>query len=403
VARRERRHRNDARDGRVSARVRPSHPAPTGGRSHALKDAGGAGRQRAVFKSAVFKSTVPESTAHRQRSCHPPSVTGRAARSRVIGNAITEHRLRGRSNSGAAAQRMVLLGRLGDRGGSRRNRLGGDDARSNRRRRRIGRSRCESGLGHGRDRRCRWRGGDRRSGSGTGPNRGVGERCHRRIGRRRRGSNRRWVGHGHRRRLGDGQLRRRRLDDDHRRHERCGRGNARGQERQRVEISLRIRGGPHAEMDVRLRHLGVAARADRSDAVALRDRCAARDRDRAEVGQRHGVPVSGRDRHALPRRRNGARERDRSGRWRRHRRAGITADVEPTVLSRGIRMRRIEEEGLQDGAGGGPRPGLACGREQERDDYRREELTTHRDRLSNRDSQTVASTTCLRHLLLSEE
>jgi hypothetical protein len=47
-------------------------------------------------------------------------------------------------------------------------------------------------------------------------------------------------------------------------------------------------------------------------------------------------------------------------------------------------MRRIEEERLQDGAGGGPRPGLARRREEQRGEDRREELTTHRDRLSDR-------------------
>jgi hypothetical protein len=50
-----------------------------------------------------------------------------------------------------------------------------------------------------------------------------------------------------------------------------------------------------------------------------------------------------------------------------------------------VRVRGVEEERLQDCPGGGPRPGLACGREEERDEDRREELTTHRDRLSNRE------------------
>ena len=53
-----------------------------------------------------------------------------------------------------------------------------------------------------------------------------------------------------------------------------------------------------------------------------------------------------------------------------------------TVLARGIWMRRIEEEGLQDGARGRPRPGPADGHEHERDKDRREQLTTHWDRLS---------------------
>jgi hypothetical protein len=52
------------------------------------------------------------------------------------------------------------------------------------------------------------------------------------------------------------------------------------------------------------------------------------------------------------------------------------------MLAGRIRVRRVEEERLQDGAGGGPRPGLARWREEERGKDRREELTTHRDRLS---------------------
>jgi hypothetical protein len=45
-------------------------------------------------------------------------------------------------------------------------------------------------------------------------------------------------------------------------------------------------------------------------------------------------------------------------------------------------MRRIEKEGLQDGARGRPRPGTADRHEHERGKDRREQLTTHWDRLS---------------------
>jgi hypothetical protein len=65
-----------------------------------------------------------------------------------------------------------------------------------------------------------------------------------------------------------------------------------------------------------------------------------------------------------------------------HRRAEFAAHVDPTVLTCRIRMRGIEEEGLQHATRGRPRPGPADGHEYERDEDRREELTTHRDRLS---------------------
>jgi hypothetical protein len=143
--------------------------------------------------------------------------------------------------------------RLGDRSRADRSRRGNDHGR-NGRRRRIGRTRL------------------------TGPRRGAGRRRGRgcRDGRRRRSDLYRWCG----RRRG---------------------GSACRQERQRIEVALRLRGDPDAEVDVRLRHVLVAARADHSDGAAFRDRSALRRSDRAEVRQRHRVPVRGRDRHALAR------------------------------------------------------------------------------------------------------
>jgi hypothetical protein len=133
---------------------------------------------------------------------------------------------------------------------------------------------------------------------------------------------------------------------------------------------------------VGLGHLGIGADADRPDAGAFGDRGAPRDRDRAEVRQRHGVPVGSGDRDAVSGGRDGAREGDGPGRRSVHRRALVAAHVDPTVLARRIGMCGIEEEGLQHGPRSGPRPGPADGHEHERDEDRREELTTHGDRLS---------------------
>ena len=268
--------------------------------------------------------------------------------------------------TGGAVQRLILRGRRDHR----RRRLAGARPRLNGLRR-IGNSRRlldRQRLGdrlHGRDRR----------GLGCGH-------------RRRRGlCNRRRI--GHRRRHGLGGGRRRRLHRD-RRHERGGRGDARGQERQRVEVPLRVVSSPDAQVDVGLRHLGVAARTDRADDGALRDGCIARDGDRAEVRERHRVAVSGRDRDALPRRGHAAREGDAAGGGRKHRRAGVTADIHPAVLAGRVWVGRVEDERLQDGAGGGPRPGLARRREEERGEDRRKELTTHGDRLSDRGFMNVS-------------
>ena len=266
-------------------------------------------------------------------------------------------------------------------------------------RRKIGRRSCCGPLLH----RCRFRGrrpggrSDRDSAGrpvghgflGRGRHRCSGRR-RRRFGRRSAGRHgrgavrgrRRGTGRGSRRRLDDGNVRRRRLGRDGRGRARLGHRRARGQEPQRIEIPLRLGGDPHAEVHVRLRHLRVGADADRPDAGAFGDRGAARDRDRAEVRQRHGVPVGGCDRDAVSGRRDGAREGDVPGCWSVHRRAEVIAHVDPTVLARRVRMRGIEEEGLQHGARGRPRPGPADGHEHERDEDRREELTTHRDRLS---------------------
>ncbi len=109
-------------------------------------------------------------------------------------------------------------------------------------------------------------------------------------------------------------------------------------------------------MDVRRRDLGIAAGADRPDRVVFGDRRSLRDGDRAEVGERDGVAVGSEDGHALA----GGRNRPGEGHGTTLRRnnggALVTGDVDATVLSGGIRMRRIEGIRLNDDAGSGPGP-----------------------------------------------
>jgi hypothetical protein len=137
-----------------------------------------------------------------------------------------------------------------------------------------------------------------------------------RAHRRRRGHDRRRNGRGCRigrtrlTRHGRGAARRRgrgrgngrgRSSDLYGRCSRRRRGSACRQERQRVEVALRLRSDPDAEVDVRQRHVFVATRADDTDGAALRDRRALSRGNRAEMRQRHRVPVRRRDRHALAR------------------------------------------------------------------------------------------------------
>ncbi len=226
--------------------------------------------------------------------------------------------------------------------------------RSSRRRRRGRRSRRGGRRGRRRDRRCRGR-------------RWSGRRC----GRRRRGD--RW------RRSGGRRCRRRSHGRRRRGHaRRGGRGGCSGrQKRRRVHVALSLRGETHAEVDVRLRHLGVAARPDRADGVTLGDCGALRHDERAEMGERDGVAVGGLDRQAHPGRGDGARKGDCARGGRCDGGAGRAADVESAVLAGGVRVRRIEVERLQDVAGGGPGPRTGCGHEEQRTRHGEEQSSAH--------------------------
>ena len=199
------------------------------------------------------------------------------------------------------------------------------------------RARCRSDR---RSRGGRGRGG--RDGGGRGDDGyGTGRRSilRRGIGRRAGGSclDLRGRRYRDRRRVG-------------RRHGRRRRSRARREQRERVDVALRLRRQAHAEVDIRLLDLGVAARADRADRRALRDGGVRGDRDRAQMRQRHRVAVGRLDRDALPRGRHRAGEGHRARGGCDHGGAGSAADVDAPVLAARIRMARIEDEGLKDGA-----------------------------------------------------
>lgn len=97
-------------------------------------------------------------------------------------------------------------------------------------------------------------------------------------------------------------------------------------------------------MDVGLRHLRLAARADRPDDVALADGRALHDGRRAKVDERDGIAVARSDRHRPAADRHGAGEGDDAGRGRAHGRAGGRPDVDAPVLAAVVGALAIEAE-----------------------------------------------------------
>jgi hypothetical protein len=73
-----------------------------------------------------------------------------------------------------------------------------------------------------------------------------------------------------------------------------------GEERERIDVPVRVGGQPHAEMDVRLGPFGLATRADRAGDLAFADRGADRKPDRPQVDEGDGVSVLRPDRQAEP-------------------------------------------------------------------------------------------------------
>ena len=72
------------------------------------------------------------------------------------------------------------------------------------------------------------------------------------------------------------------------------------QERQGIDVPVRVGRAADPEIHVRLGPLGVTARAERADDVALAHLRPNRDPDRAEVDERDRPPVLGADRQAQP-------------------------------------------------------------------------------------------------------
>ena len=135
----------------------------------------------------------------------------------------------------------------------------------------------------------------------------------------------------------------------------------RRQQCQRIDITLGLARHAHAEVDVRLRAVRGADRAD--ERCALRNRRASRHGDRAEMQQRRRVSERRLDRDGLPAGWHGAGKGHDAVDRCPHRCALVAADVDATVLSTGVWMRGIEQERPQHRPVGRPRPRLrGCGR-----------------------------------------
>jgi hypothetical protein len=140
----------------------------------------------------------------------------------------------------------------------------------------------------------------------------------------------------------------------------------RGQQREWVEVAVRIRGQADAEVDVRLIPFGLTARADRGHDVAFLDRGAGRHADRADVHERDRVAVRSANRHAEPFVRHLAGEGDDAGRGRAEVGARRASDVDPAMLAPGVRIV-VGRERSQNRSVDWPRPPGRRGAEDERE------------------------------------
>ncbi len=156
-------------------------------------------------------------------------------------------------------------------------------------------------------------------------------------------------------RVGRGRCDRLRLVDERRRRWDGLRGG-RGEQAERVDIAVGIRGEPDAEVDMRSRRDRVGALADVADDSALRDEAAAHATRRTELQQRHRIAVGGLDRQRPTAARDRADERDHPRRRGKHGASELGADVDAAVLPARV-VVRAERERSQDRPRRWPRPG----------------------------------------------
>jgi hypothetical protein len=130
----------------------------------------------------------------------------------------------------------------------------------------------------------------------------------------------------------------------------------RRQQAERIDVSVRIGGDAHAEVDVRLQSDLVAALADHADFCPLPQGAAALDARRPELEQRHGEAIIGRDRHCAAAPGHEADEGDRPADRCQHGAAELRADVDASVLASRVGVG-TDGERPQHRSFGRPSPG----------------------------------------------
>jgi hypothetical protein len=162
---------------------------------------------------------------------------------------------------------------------------------------------------------------------------------------------------GRPRRTGRAALRRLRHRARTRRRPARVRHSAHRKQRLGVHVALLVGRDAHAEVDVRLRPVGLAARAHGGHGRPLGDRITPANPNRAEMLQRHRVPVRGTDRERHAALRHRACKRHRAGRRSPHVRAQIARDVDAAMLTACIRIAP-EDKRTEHSPVDRPRPGL---------------------------------------------
>jgi hypothetical protein len=133
----------------------------------------------------------------------------------------------------------------------------------------------------------------------------------------------------------------------------------RRQQRERIDVPVSLRRPPNTQIHVRNRQLGLAARTDGPDRLALGDRVASPHRVRTEMEERDGIPVRRLDRDRLAPARDRSRERHRAAGGRGDDRTARSADVDSAVLPGRV---GIGPHGEADEHRAGDRPAPAKGR-----------------------------------------
>ena len=146
----------------------------------------------------------------------------------------------------------------------------------------------------------------------------------------------------------------------------------RREQRERIEVAVRVRSQADAEVDVGLRPFHVAARADRAHHLALLDSRARSHADRPEMDQCDGIPVCRPDGETEPLMRKLPDEGDDARGRGANVGTGRRGDVDSTVLAAGVGVL-LGDERPQHRAVDRPRPGTRARSQNETEQDRGDE------------------------------